>query len=67
MKGGQNSQNISEAGVEANLDVQFAFGLTFPTPATFFSTGGRPPFIPYIGTPTDTNEPYLTVSNPLER
>ncbi|PAV21239.1 tripeptidyl peptidase A [Pyrrhoderma noxium] len=60
INGGQNSQNISEAGVEANLDVQFAFGLTFPTPATFFSTGGRPPFIPDIGTPTDTNEPYLT-------
>lgn len=25
-------QNVSEAGVEANLDTQFAFGLTFPTP-----------------------------------
>ncbi|KAL5530094.1 hypothetical protein ACEPAF_6351 [Sanghuangporus sanghuang] len=58
--GGQNSQNVSEAGVEANLDTQFAFGLTFPTPSTFFSTAGRPPFIPDIGTPTNTNEPYLT-------
>ncbi|KAL5527716.1 hypothetical protein ACEPAG_6517 [Sanghuangporus baumii] len=57
---GQNSQNVSEAGVEANLDTQFAFGLTFPTPSTFFSTAGSPPFIPDIGTPTDTNEPYLT-------
>ncbi|KAH8118643.1 tripeptidyl peptidase A [Phellopilus nigrolimitatus] len=58
VNGGQNSQNVSEAGDEADLDVQFAFGLTFPTPSTFFSTAGSPPFIPDIGTPTDTNEPY---------
>ena len=48
--------------MEANLDTQFAFGLTFPTPGTFYSTAGRPPFIPDIGTTTDTNEPYLIVS-----
>ena len=59
--GGQNSQNISEAGDEADLDVQFAFGLTFPTPSTFFSTAGSPPFIPDNLTPTDSNEPYTTV------
>ncbi|TFK79833.1 tripeptidyl peptidase A [Polyporus arcularius HHB13444] len=59
INGGLNNQTLSEAGAEANLDVQFAFGLTFPTPATFFSTGGRPPFKPDIGTPTNTNEPYL--------
>ncbi|KAI0036025.1 tripeptidyl peptidase A [Vararia minispora EC-137] len=60
INGGLNNQSAAEAGAEANLDTQFAFGLTFPTPATFFSTGGRPPFIPDIGTPTksDTNEPY---------
>ncbi len=28
--GGQNPQNISQAGAEANLDVQFAFGMSFP-------------------------------------
>ncbi|KLO19908.1 tripeptidyl peptidase A [Schizopora paradoxa] len=60
INGGQNSQNVSEAGAEADLDTQFAFGLTFPTPATFFSTAGMPPFIPDIGTPTDSNEPYTT-------
>lgn len=60
--GGQNSQNASDAGVEANLDTQFAYGLTFPTPRTFFSTAGMPPFIPDVGTTTDSNEPYLTVS-----
>ncbi|KAI0737699.1 tripeptidyl peptidase A [Daedaleopsis nitida] len=58
INGGLNSQNISEAGGEANLDTQFAFGLTFPTPATFYSTGGRPPFIPDNGNQENTNEPY---------
>ncbi|KAF9464795.1 tripeptidyl peptidase A [Collybia nuda] len=58
VKGGLNSQNLSEAGIEANLDVQFAFGLSYPTPGTFWSTGGRPPFKPDLGTPTNTNEPY---------
>ncbi|KAJ7098776.1 tripeptidyl peptidase A [Mycena belliarum] len=56
--GGLDSQNASEAGGEANLDVQFAFGLSFPVPSTFFSTAGSPPFVPDIGTPEDTNEPY---------
>ena len=59
--GGQNDQNVSLAGVEANLDTQFAFGLAFPTPGTFWSTGGSPPFIPDENTPTDTNEPYIDV------
>ncbi|KAJ6616255.1 tripeptidyl peptidase A [Mycena sp. CBHHK59/15] len=58
VKGGLDSQNASLAGGEANLDVQFAFGLSFPIKSTFYSTAGRPPFIPDIGTPTDTNEPY---------
>ncbi|KAJ7693921.1 tripeptidyl peptidase A [Mycena rosella] len=56
--GGLDSQNSSLAGGEANLDVQFAFGLSFPIASTFYSTAGRPPFIPDIGTPEDTNEPY---------
>lgn len=59
VNGGQNDQNGSLAGIEANLDTQFAFGLSFPTPATVFTTGGRPPFIPDLNTPTNTNEPYL--------
>ncbi|KAJ7937053.1 subtilisin-like protein [Mycena leptocephala] len=56
--GGLDSQNASEAGGEANLDVQFAFGVSFPVASTFYSTAGRPPFIPDSGTPEDTNEPY---------
>ncbi|KAF8897766.1 tripeptidyl peptidase A [Infundibulicybe gibba] len=58
VNGGINDQNLSLAGDEANLDVQFAFGLSHPTPATFYSTAGRPPFTPDANTPTDTNEPY---------
>ncbi|KAE9404803.1 subtilisin-like protein [Gymnopus androsaceus JB14] len=51
---------LAEAGDEADLDTQFGFGLTFPINGTFFTTAGSPPFIPDIGTPTDTNEPYIT-------
>ncbi|KAK0190627.1 tripeptidyl peptidase A [Armillaria mellea] len=63
INGGQNPQNISQAGAEANLDVQFAFGMSFPTKSTFYSTAGRPPFIPPYqadnsSAPTNTNEPY---------
>ena len=42
-----------------SADTQFAFGLTFPTPGTFWSTGGSPPFTPDDLTPTNSNEPYL--------
>ncbi|KZT01406.1 tripeptidyl peptidase A [Laetiporus sulphureus 93-53] len=58
INGGQNNQTSSAAGVEANLDTQYAFGLTYPTPGTFYSTGGSPPFIPDDLSPTDYNEPY---------
>ncbi|KZT34237.1 subtilisin-like protein [Sistotremastrum suecicum HHB10207 ss-3] len=56
INGGLNTQ--SDPGVEANLDIQTTVGLTFPTPNTYFSTGGSPPFIADSNTPTDTNEPY---------
>ncbi|EIW73986.1 subtilisin-like protein [Coniophora puteana RWD-64-598 SS2] len=38
--GGVNNQ--SEPGGEASLDVQYAFGLTRPLPATFYTVGGSP-------------------------
>jgi len=60
--GGQNDQTLSNAGPEADLDTQFALGLSFPTPGTFFSTGGSPPFNPDVLTPANTNEPYDDVS-----
>ncbi|ETW83671.1 serine protease S53 [Heterobasidion irregulare TC 32-1] len=58
INGGLDNQTLSAAGAEANLDVQFAYGISFPTPGTFWSTGGRPPFKADTDTPTDTNEPY---------
>ncbi|KAF8204660.1 tripeptidyl peptidase A [Pholiota molesta] len=55
---GQNNQSLAEAGGEANLDTQFAFGLSHPISPTFYTTGGMPPFIPEEGGSEDTNEPY---------
>ncbi|KAI0287619.1 tripeptidyl peptidase A [Russula brevipes] len=55
--GGKNEQ--IQAGAEANLDVQFALGISFPTPGTFYSTGGYPPFNPDKYTVWNTNEPYM--------
>ncbi|KAJ7618976.1 peptidase S8/S53 domain-containing protein [Mycena polygramma] len=43
VKGGLNNQ--SDPGVEANLDIQYAMSLSFPTPNIYYSTGGSPPFI----------------------
>jgi hypothetical protein len=58
---GQNDQTLANAGPEADLDTQFGFGLTFPTPGTFYSTGGSPPFTQDALTPFNTNEPYDNV------
>ncbi|KAF9645510.1 subtilisin-like protein [Thelephora ganbajun] len=52
--------NQSDPGVEANLDIQYTLGLTYPTPNTYYSIGGSPPYIPDGNTPTNTNEPYLS-------
>lgn len=59
INGGLNNQSTDAAGVEANLDVQFAFGISYPTPGIFWSTGGSPPYIPDLNTETNTNEPYV--------
>jgi tripeptidyl-peptidase-1 len=56
--GGENNQSYEAAGLEANLDTQFGFGLTWPTPGTFYSTGGEPIFDSDLLTESDTNEPY---------
>ncbi|KAI0055948.1 family S53 protease [Artomyces pyxidatus] len=37
--GGQNSQNISQAGVEADFDIQYSIGLASGVPVTFISVG----------------------------
>ncbi|KAJ7493198.1 peptidase S8/S53 domain-containing protein [Mycena galericulata] len=57
VNGGLNTQ--SDPGVEANLDIQYSLAISAPTEATFWSTGGSPPFTADSFTPTNTNEPYL--------
>ncbi|KAG2119251.1 peptidase S8/S53 domain-containing protein [Suillus cothurnatus] len=56
--GGKNNQSYEAAGPEADLDTQFGFGLTWPTPGTFYTTGGEPPYVTDLLTPNNTNEPY---------
>ncbi|TDL24009.1 subtilisin-like protein [Rickenella mellea] len=57
VNGGQDNQ--TKPGVEANLDIQYTEGISFPTPNIYYSTGGSPPFLTDSNTPTNTNEPYL--------
>jgi tripeptidyl-peptidase I len=45
--------------MQADLDVQYAVAMTFPTKNIYYSTGGSPPFISDSNTMSDTNEPYL--------
>ncbi|KZT68040.1 tripeptidyl peptidase A [Daedalea quercina L-15889] len=63
INGGVNNQTLADAGVEADLDTQYAFGLTYPTPGTFYTTGGSPPFTPDDLEPTDSNEPYAEAND----
>jgi tripeptidyl-peptidase-1 len=44
---------------QANLDVQYAGSISYPTPNTYYITGGEPSFEPDSFTTTNTNEPYL--------
>lgn len=55
---GSNDQSMP--GAEADLDVELVGGFAVPTNFTTYITGGSPPYIPDKGTPTNTNEPYLT-------
>ncbi|KAI0306132.1 subtilisin-like protein [Multifurca ochricompacta] len=57
VNGGGNDQ--SNPGGEANLDIQFAEGISYPTPNIYYSTGGSPPYTPDVNTNSNTNEPYL--------
>jgi tripeptidyl-peptidase-1 len=45
--------------MQANLDVQYAGAISYPTPNIDYSTAGSPPCIPDHTTPNNTNEPYL--------
>jgi tripeptidyl-peptidase-1 len=53
------AQLDAELNSEGDLDGEFAIGISWPTKFMSWSTGGSPPFVPDLATPTDTNEPYL--------
>ncbi|KZP30476.1 subtilisin-like protein, partial [Athelia psychrophila] len=57
VNGGLDTQ--SDPGDEANLDVQYGASISYPTPVTYYSTGGSPPYNPDDNSPSNTNEPYL--------
>ncbi|KAI0766668.1 subtilisin-like protein [Trametes elegans] len=57
VNGGGDDQ--SKPGAEANLDIQYAIAMSYPTPNIYYSTGGSPPFNPDGATQNNTNEPYL--------
>lgn len=63
INGGVNSQNLSDAGSEAALDVDYAVSIGFPTNVTYYITGGRGVKLNDNGTAIvgedDDNEPYL--------
>ena len=50
---------MTESTDQANLDIQYTEGISFPTPNIYYSTGGSPPFIPDSRNPRNGNEPYL--------
>ena len=56
VNGGSNS---GDGTIEADLDTQYAMGLTYPIKNTFYETGGQPPFKPDASDSTNTNEPYI--------
>jgi hypothetical protein len=48
VNGGLNLQHVSGTDniSEANLDIQYALGISYPANNTYYTTAGRPPFIP---------------------
>jgi tripeptidyl-peptidase-1 len=58
----QNPDNTASDSVEANLDIQYTVGLTYPMENKFYSTAGRGLLIPDLDQPDpndNSNEPYL--------
>ncbi|KAH8078042.1 family S53 protease-like protein [Cristinia sonorae] len=41
LDGGQNPQGINQAGIEANLDIQYTIGIATGVPTTFISVGNN--------------------------
>ncbi|CZT52482.1 probable tripeptidyl-peptidase 1 precursor [Rhynchosporium secalis] len=59
---GGTCPQTSTPGIEANLDVQYVRAITQSIPNVYYSVGGSPP---WLGTGTNTNEPYLEFLNYL--
>ncbi|KAK4214963.1 hypothetical protein QBC37DRAFT_481788 [Rhypophila decipiens] len=63
VNGGVNIEGPTEEDdVEANLDIQYAVAMSYKTPITYYSTGGRGPLVPDLDQPDpneNSNEPYL--------
>ncbi|PHH86918.1 hypothetical protein CDD83_9577 [Cordyceps sp. RAO-2017] len=61
--GGTNPQDRAKAGSEANLDIQYALAVGYPSHITYYSTGGRGVKLNDSGLPYpeeySDNEPYL--------
>lgn len=59
-QGQENATRLAAgADIEGDLDSETVLGVAWPTRLTTYNTGGSPPFVPDLNTPTDTNEPYL--------
>ncbi|KAM4066222.1 pro-kumamolisin, activation domain-containing protein [Hirsutella rhossiliensis] len=63
INGGQNPQDRARAGSEANLDIEYALAIGYPTEVTYYSTGGRGVKLNESGQAIPVefsdNEPYL--------
>ena len=44
--GGNNQTDTVHDSGEANLDMQYALGISYNTPVVYYSTGGRGPLVP---------------------
>ncbi len=64
INGGLNTQNVpntTDSG-EANLDMQYGVAISYNTPVTYYTTGGRGFLVPDLDQPSaadNANEPYL--------
>jgi tripeptidyl-peptidase I len=61
VNGGLNTQDPTNPNsyAEANLDIQYTVSISYPIPNLYFSTPGRPPYIPDLDVVENDSEPYL--------
>ncbi|TGZ76936.1 subtilisin-like protein [Ascodesmis nigricans] len=67
VNGGTNQQHPNDTSkvTEANLDIQYAVGVAWPVNTTYYTVGGRPPFIADLDIHANDSEPYLEFLNYL--